>query len=67
MIELAWRMVLKEKFPEKSFCVEAENSEQNYGPVITFYQVGRWLGIFESGRKIDLSHLLSPAFEWRGA
>lgn len=41
VIELAWRMVLKEKFPEKTFCVEAENSEQNYGPVITFYQVGR--------------------------
>ena len=40
VIGFAWRMVLKEKFPEKVFCVEVSNSEQNYGPDITFYQVG---------------------------
>ena len=40
VIGFSWRMVLKEKFPEKVFCVEVSNSEQNYGPDITFYQVG---------------------------
>lgn len=40
VIGFAWRMVLKEKFPEKVFCVEVSNSQQNYGPDITFYQVG---------------------------
>lgn len=40
VIGFSWRMVLKEKFPEKIFCVEVSNSEQNYGPDITFYQVG---------------------------
>jgi hypothetical protein len=32
-------MVLKEKFPDKLFSVEVSNSDENYGPVVTFYQV----------------------------
>ncbi|WP_085690327.1 MULTISPECIES: hypothetical protein [unclassified Pseudomonas] len=40
VIGFAWHMVLKEKFSERVFCVEVSNSEQNYGPDVTFYQVG---------------------------
>lgn len=39
VIGFAWRMVLKEKFPDKLFSVEVSNSDENYGPVVTFYQV----------------------------
>lgn len=39
VIALSWRLVLKEKFPEKKFFVESSNSDQDYGPVVTFYQV----------------------------
>ncbi|MFJ4605623.1 hypothetical protein [Pseudomonas atacamensis] len=39
MIGFAWRMVLKEKFPDTLFTVEVSNSDEDYGPVVTFYQV----------------------------
>lgn len=39
VIAFSWKMVLREKFPSKSFCVEASNSEDDYGPVITFFSV----------------------------
>jgi len=39
VIGFAWRMVLKEKFPDRFFNVEVSNSDENYGPVVTFYQV----------------------------
>jgi len=41
VLEFSWGMVLKEKFPEKKFFVEVSDSESNYGPVITFFQVDR--------------------------
>lgn len=40
VLSFSWRLVLKEKFPTRLFCVEFCNSEKNYGPVITFYQLG---------------------------
>ncbi|MGP6421417.1 hypothetical protein ACTZGP_21870 [Pseudomonas putida] len=40
VIAFSWRMVLKEKFPDQKFFVEVSNSESDYGPVITFFQVG---------------------------
>ncbi|WP_236190330.1 hypothetical protein [Pseudomonas paraglycinae] len=41
VLAFSWGMVLKEKFPEKKFFVEVSDSESNYGPVITFFQVDR--------------------------
>lgn len=39
MIALSWRLSLSDKFPDKTFNVEVSNSELEYGPVITFYQM----------------------------
>ena len=39
MIALSWRLSLSDKFPDKRFNVEVSNSELEYGPVITFYQM----------------------------
>lgn len=38
-VAISWRMVLGHKFPKKKFNVEVSNSDQDYGPVVTFYQV----------------------------
>lgn len=39
VIAVSWRLVLKDKFPSKDFIVEATFSEQQYGPIVTFFQV----------------------------
>ena len=39
VICLSWRLLLRDKFPDKKFCVDVLNSDQEYGPVVTFYQV----------------------------
>lgn len=39
VLAMSWRMVLKERFPGRRFHVEAINSDQEYGPVVMFYQV----------------------------
>lgn len=39
VIALSWRLVLKDKFPEREFSVEVSNTDQDYGPIVTFYQV----------------------------
>lgn len=39
IVALSWRLVLKDKFPERLFSVEVSNSDQDYGPVVTFFQV----------------------------
>ncbi|MBP5134117.1 hypothetical protein HUT02_35735, partial [Pseudomonas protegens] len=36
---VSWRLVLKDKFPEKKFSVEVSNTEQDYGPTIIFFQI----------------------------
>lgn len=38
VMALSWRLVLGSKFPERKFIVEVSNSDQDYGPVVTFYQ-----------------------------
>ncbi|WP_446436407.1 hypothetical protein [Pseudomonas sp. 1152_12] len=38
-IALSWRLVLKDKFPERKFSVDVSNSDQDYGPTVTFFQV----------------------------
>ncbi|WP_256575416.1 MULTISPECIES: hypothetical protein [unclassified Pseudomonas] len=37
-IAFSWRLVLKDKFPGCNFSVEVSNSDQDYGPTVTFYQ-----------------------------
>lgn len=39
VVALSWRLVLNNKFPERKFNVDVSNSDQDYGPVVTFYQV----------------------------
>ncbi|WP_225935533.1 hypothetical protein [Pseudomonas muyukensis] len=39
VLAMSWRMVLKERFPDRRFHVEATNSDQEYGPVVTFHEV----------------------------
>lgn len=39
VLAMSWRMVLKAQFPDRSFHVEAINSEQEYGPVVTFHEM----------------------------
>lgn len=39
VIALSWNMLLRDKFPDRNFCVEMSNIEQDYGPIITFFQV----------------------------
>ncbi|PAU59238.1 hypothetical protein [Pseudomonas sp. PICF141] len=39
IVALSWRLVLKDKFPNRLFSVEVSNSDQDYGPVVTFFQV----------------------------
>lgn len=39
VVALSWRLVLKDKFPESKFVVDVSNSDQDYGPTVTFYQV----------------------------
>jgi hypothetical protein len=39
VIALSWRLALKEKFPDTNFSVDVSNSDQDYGPTVTFYQV----------------------------
>lgn len=41
VLALSWRLVLSEKFPEKKIKVEILNSDQDYGPIITFYQMSK--------------------------
>ena len=36
---VSWRLVLRDKFPEKKFSVEVSNTEQDYGPTIIFFQI----------------------------
>jgi len=38
-VAVSWRLVLRDKFPEKNFSVEVSNTEQDYGPTVTFYQI----------------------------
>ncbi|WP_447754790.1 hypothetical protein [Pseudomonas nicosulfuronedens] len=40
-IAVSWRLILRDKFPSKDFIVEATSSEQQYGPIVTFFQGGR--------------------------
>lgn len=40
IVALAWRLVLRDKFPERLFLVDISNTDQDYGPVVTFSQVG---------------------------
>ncbi|MBC3411624.1 hypothetical protein HU720_09960 [Pseudomonas sp. SWRI51] len=39
VIALSWRLVLREKFADKVFSVVVSNSDQDYGPVVTFFQI----------------------------
>ncbi|MFL9813613.1 hypothetical protein D7241_10185 [Stutzerimonas sp. VN223-3] len=39
VMALSWRMVLSDKFAKRKFEVEVSNSDQSYGPVVTFYEV----------------------------
>ncbi|WP_223484339.1 hypothetical protein [Pseudomonas sp. A-RE-19] len=39
IVALSWRLVLKDKFPGIKFSVDVSNSDQDYGPTVTFYQV----------------------------
>lgn len=39
IIALSWRLALKDKFPDSKFSVDVSNSDQDYGPTVTFYQV----------------------------
>ncbi len=39
VMALSWQLVLREKFPSKTFKVEVSNTDQDYGPVISFYQI----------------------------
>lgn len=39
VFSLSWRLLLRDKFPDREFCVDVRNSDQEYGPVVTFYQV----------------------------
>lgn len=39
VVALSWRLVLSDKFPQKKFNVVVSNSDQDYGPVVTFYQM----------------------------
>ncbi|QJI32078.1 hypothetical protein HKK55_26365 [Pseudomonas sp. ADAK18] len=39
VVALSWRLVLSNKFPERKFNVEVSNSDQDYGPVVTFYEI----------------------------
>ncbi|WP_164487536.1 hypothetical protein [Pseudomonas sp. R3-18-08] len=38
-VALSWRLVLSDKFPGRKFTVDISNSDQDYGPVVTFWQV----------------------------
>lgn len=38
IIRLSWDMILKKEIPEHKFIVKCIIDEQNYGPVVTFYQ-----------------------------
>lgn len=39
VIASSWRLILRDKFPDRNFVVEATCSEQQYGPIVTFFQV----------------------------
>ncbi|WP_411384038.1 hypothetical protein ACK3BK_07635 [Pseudomonas sp. L7] len=39
VMAFSWRLVLREKFSDKKFSVVVSNSDQDYGPVITFFQI----------------------------
>lgn len=39
VMAFSWRLVLREKFSDKNFNVLVSNSDQDYGPVITFFQI----------------------------
>ncbi|MGL3340598.1 hypothetical protein ACSVJE_21170, partial [Pseudomonas aeruginosa] len=38
MLSLSWRLILKEKFPDRDFSVLLSCSDQDYGPTITFFR-----------------------------
>ncbi|WP_053152059.1 hypothetical protein [Pseudomonas sp. Pf153] len=40
VLALSWRLVLNDKFPDRRFNVDVSSSDQDYGPVVTFYQIG---------------------------
>jgi len=39
VIAFSWRLVLREKFSDRNFSVVVSNSDQDYGPVVTFFQI----------------------------
>ncbi|WP_340146342.1 hypothetical protein [Pseudomonas poae] len=39
VVALSWRLVLANNYPKKKFNVEVSSSDQDYGPVVSFYQV----------------------------
>jgi len=39
IIGFCWDIALKSKFPDKKFKVEVSNSDQDYGPVVTFFSL----------------------------
>jgi len=38
-LAFSWRALLAQAFPERHFSVEYSNTEQDYGPTVTFFQV----------------------------
>ncbi|WP_240915812.1 hypothetical protein [Metapseudomonas otitidis] len=39
VLAFSWKLILENKFPDRRFDVKISNSEQEYGPVVTFCQV----------------------------
>ncbi|MFK3774463.1 hypothetical protein [Pseudomonas sp. NPDC089406] len=40
IIAVSWRLVLKQKIPDRDFIVNVSNTDQDYGPTIELFQVG---------------------------
>lgn len=38
VLAFSWKLILENKFPDRRFDVKISNSEQEYGPVVTFCQ-----------------------------
>lgn len=38
VLVFSWKLILENKFPDRRFDVKISNSEQEYGPVVTFCQ-----------------------------
>lgn len=40
VVSLSWRLVLNDMFPERKCNVDVSSSDQDDGPVVTFFQMG---------------------------